>query len=94
MATVTFRQISSSGADRLLRVIGFLFWMIRTGGLLTLFVQVVQWVADLAPLNARQCAFNAGMVLLGWAGSRFCAVARSRLKESNSGGELPAQGVG
>lgn len=94
MATVTFRQISRGSADTLLRVIGFLFWMIRTGGLLALFVQAVQWLADRAPLNVRQCAFYAGMAVLGWAGSRLCALVRSRLKDSHSGAELPPQSAG
>ena len=77
----------------MLRIIGFLFWMIRTGGLLALFVEAVRWIADFAPLYARQCALYAGMGLLGWAGSRLCALVRSHLKASDTGAELPAQGA-
>lgn len=94
MTTVTIRHISRSVTNTLLRVGGFLFWLIRTGGLLSLFVIAVQWVADRSPLNARYCAAYAGMVLLGWAGSRLCTLARARLKDSNSGAELPAQSTG
>lgn len=91
---MTILQISRSGTDMLLRVITALFWLIRTGGFLALFVEAVRWVADLGPLNARLWASYAGMVLVGWSVSGLCAMARSYLKEGANSAELSARNAG
>lgn len=77
---MTILQITKSGTDMLLRVLGALFWFIRTFGIILLVLEAVKWVADLEPVNPRQCAFYAIMVLLGWAAARLCALSRIRLK--------------
>lgn len=84
------RQVSRTGADMLLRIVGVLFWLMYVGGFLAFFVQAVQWVADLAPLNGRQFAFNAGLGLVGWSGSRVCMLWRARLKARTSDDGLSA----
>lgn len=91
---MTIRQISRSGADTLLRVTGLLFWVIRTGGLLALFAEGLKWVAQLAPMNARQVVFDLGLVLLGWSVSRLCTLGRSSLKERDRGAEFSTQSTG
>ena len=79
------RQISRTGADMLLRIVGVLFWLMLVGGSLSLFMQAVQWMDDgPAPINERQLAFNAGLALVGWSGSRACALWRARLKARTS----------
>ncbi len=78
----------------LLRVVGVLFWMMYVGGSLALFVEAVQWVADLAPLDERQFAFNAGLALVGWSGSRACTFCRRRLKASNEADGFSVRNLG
>lgn len=87
-------QFSRTGADILLRVIGFLFWVMRLGGSLALFVQVVQWAADLTPFDTRQGAFNGASALVGWLGTRLCARWRERLQTIGTRTGFPAERTG
>ncbi len=80
---MTIMHLSKVSVDTLLKIIGFLFWVIGVAGALSLSVAVIRWVADSVPLPPRQSAFDATLLLAGWAVSRLCAILRTRLKGSD-----------
>ncbi|WP_283406995.1 hypothetical protein [Novosphingobium panipatense] len=78
-------HLSKVSAATLLKVIGFLFWVIGIAGALSLSAAAIRWVADGVPLPPRQSAFDATLLLAGWVVSRLCAILRTRLKGSDQG---------
>ncbi|MBK9003543.1 MAG: hypothetical protein IPM41_06665 [Sphingomonadales bacterium] len=88
IAKMTIMHLSKVSVDTLLKIIGFLFWVIGVAGALSLSVAVIRWVADSVPLPPRQSAFDATLLLAGWAVSRLCAILRTRLKGSDKSDPL------